>query len=96
MPAEAIEETSSYVDQPNLRIGHPFSQSSARRHLVFVQFVFTGLDVDGGELVFIAEPQLGTDFAFEQRIPAPGEFLFAVAAFRGGHDFPSPNKHAID
>src|SRR5947209_1636153 len=76
------------MDQPDLRIGKALPQPGHCLHLILIQFIFARLNVDGDELVLVRCRQIGANFALDERVAAPGEFLFAMAAFGGSHPFP--------
>src|SRR5438270_8284209 len=88
MPAEAMEISRGDMHQPYLRIRNTLAKAANRLHLILVKLVFTRLDVDRDELVFVSRRQIGANFALDERVPAAGEFFFAVAALGRGHVAP--------
>src|SRR3990172_334100 len=72
--------------QPSLRFGTPGPQPIASRQLVGVNLVLARFDVDGHELALVFGLQARADIIFVDGVAAPRELLFAVAAFRRGHE----------
>src|SRR6266536_2318473 len=88
MPAKAMKIAQGDMHQPDLRIGNALPQPVGRLHLVLVEFVFARLDVDGDELVLVRRRKNRANLALDERVPAAGELLFAVASFGRGHSHP--------
>jgi hypothetical protein len=71
---------------PDLRLGQPLAKSISRGDFSDVDFIFTGVNIEGNEFAVIFSGKMGTDLAVVKSIAATGEFLLAVAALDSGHD----------
>src|SRR6516164_1238644 len=85
MPAESVEISERDVHEPDLRIGNPLAKALDGLHLVLVEVVLAGLDVESDELVLVRSGQVWTNLGFDQRVSSAGEFFLGVTSFVGNH-----------
>jgi hypothetical protein len=72
---------------PRLGIRQTLEQSIGSTQTVITNFKFTCFDVDRDNLAPVVWLNLKPDLGFIERIPPPGEFLFAISGLSDCHRF---------